>query len=159
MSENSLNLIGFLQVLVVAVFSFLYSSGGISGKWKRRFVAPAVLTVAIVGFSIWQGTFSWIYLISFPLIIGALTLPYGAETTQEKIIKRALYALALATAVLPIAIGSHQWLLYWLHCFMILIVVIVLGVMNPLLARFEETLIGVFVALIPIFMIGKKKEK
>lgn len=159
MSENTLSLIAFIKVIVVAGFAFLYSSGGINGKWKRRFLGPTLLTIAVVGLALWQGTFSWYYLISFPLLVGALTLPYGGDSTHEKVIKRAVYALALCVAVLPIAFVSEQWILYWLHCFMTIIVIIVLGVLNPVIARFEETLIGVFIVLLPIFMIGKKEKK
>jgi len=57
MSENLLQLISGLKLLLVAGFAMLYGMGGISGKWKRRFIAPVVYVAGICGFSLWTG--SW----------------------------------------------------------------------------------------------------
>jgi len=58
MSENLLQLISGLKILLVGAFAMLYGMGGISGKWKRRFIAPVVYVTGICGFSLWTGSFS-----------------------------------------------------------------------------------------------------
>ena len=40
MTEMQLQIIASLKLLLVAGFATLYGLGGMSGKWKRRFIAP-----------------------------------------------------------------------------------------------------------------------
>lgn len=50
MSESTLQWMQICKLLALACFAGLYGFGGIHGKWKRRFLAPALLALAIVGF-------------------------------------------------------------------------------------------------------------
>ena len=154
MDENTLQLMGILRLIWAVGYAWLYASGGISGKWKRRYVGSAFLTLGIVGFSIWLNTFSWWYLLFFFLVLGATSLGYGANETGKKIFKRGYCGLAYAVASLPIAIVNGAWVLLALHTFICLTVSITLGVNNPTSARSEETLVGFMIGLLPMFMIG-----
>lgn len=151
MSETTLQAIESLKVFWVAIFSLAYGCGGITGKWKRRFLGSALATAGICGFSAWQGAFSWWFLLYFPLLAGALSLGYGATSPGEKIKKRAIYGFACAISSLPIAIITGSWIMFGFHIFLCCLVSVVLGVNNPVSARAEETLIGAMVVFLPLF--------
>jgi len=154
MSENLLQLISGLKILLVGAFAMLYGMGGISGKWKRRFIAPVVYVTGICGFSLWTGSFSVWYLLCAPLFFGALSLGYGASTTVEKIKKRSICGLAYAFATLPIFAVQQAWTLWALHILICVSTSVVAGVWNQTSsARAEETMIGAAIVLIPIFTI------
>lgn len=154
MSEYILQLIAFLKIISVAGFSYLYGLGGIYGKWKRRYVAPLILTVTISLFALWVGRFTWWILTYYPLLVAALHLGYGGNTLWEKIKKRSIYGFAVSVAAFPLAIIGNAWLLYVLHIFLNVTISIVLGAFNPCKdARSEETLIGVTISTLPLFMI------
>ena len=156
MNENTIQILAGLKILLLAVFAYLYGRGGISHNVIRRWIGTAILTAGIVGFSLWQGTFHWLYLAYYPLLSGSLTLPYGASTTWGKILKRFLYGAACATAALPLVFGSpldNPWLPFGWHVALCLQASIILGVWNPFQARDEETLIATFSTIIPLFII------
>jgi len=152
MSENMLSFIAYLKLITVACYALLYSSGGIKEKWKRRLLGSGLLTAAIAGFSLWTQTFSWHYLWVFPLLYGATSIGYGADEVKEKVFKRSYCGLAYATASLPIAIVNGAWVLLALHIVLCLGISITLGVLNPVHARYEETLLGTTISLLPLFM-------
>ena len=101
MSENTLQLIAGLKLLLVAGFAMLYGMGGISGKWKRRFIAPVLLGIGTWGLTTWTQSFSLWLLLSVFFLFGALSIGYGASATSDKIRKRAIAGLAAAFAMLP----------------------------------------------------------
>ena len=79
-SENTLNLIAFTKILWISAFSLLYSSGGISGKWKRRWLGSAWMMIGILIVALFVNhTFQWRMLLYFPLMVGALSLGYGVR--------------------------------------------------------------------------------
>jgi len=153
MSENFLQLLTIVKVVICLVYAWLYASGGIAGKWKRRFIAPGILVGAICLFSVLNGTFNWWYLTTLPALIGALTLPYGADETKEKIVKRFICALALIVAPISLFIINGAWAGLAIHAGLCLCSHIILGVINPFNARIEETLIALFTSIIPIMVI------
>ena len=151
MSENVLQIISSLKLLTVALFATLYGFGGISGKWKRRFIAPIIFVGGLVGFSLWTGTFSYWYLTPLPLLISALSMGYGGNTLKEKLIKRSRYGLACAIASLPIFVVNQAWTLLLLHILVCVSTSVIAGVWNQTSsARTEETLIGATLVLIPL---------
>jgi hypothetical protein len=153
MNEITLQYIYFSRIIVVALFALLYGLGGMNGKWKRRFLAPAILTLAICGYSLLMGTFSLV-LISFgPLLSAALCLGYGADSFGVKLKKRAIYGIATSIAAIPIAIVTGQWLLFLIHVALNIVGSIMLGTQNPIPARGEETMIGFYIGFIPIMMV------
>lgn len=154
MSELTLQIISGLKILLVAVFAFFYSWGGLSGKWKRRFIAPAVYTAGICGLSVWQGTFNYWYILCAFLLMGALSIGYGGDDLKTKIVKRSRYGLACSVGALPLFILSAAWTLLGLHVLTCVLFSVVCGVWNQTSsARAEETLIGASLVLIPTFIV------
>ena len=154
MTESTLQLISSLKLLLVVGFATLYGLGGMSGKWKRRFIAPVLYVAGICGFSLWTGSFSYWFLLCAPLLFGSLSLGYGASTTVEKIKKRAICGAANACATLPIFAVTGAWTLFPVHLLVCVLVSVVAGTWNQTSsARAEETLIGASYSLIPLFII------
>ena len=154
MTENTLQLIAGLKLLLVAGFAMLYGMGGISGKWKRRFIAPVLLGIGTWGLTTWTQSYSLWYLLSVPLLFGALSLGYGASVTSEKIKKRSIAGLAAAFAMMPYFLVTGAWTLWALHIGVCIGVSVVAGVWNQTSsARTEETLIGAAYVLIPMLTI------
>ena len=150
MSEYSLQFIVFGKFILLSVYALLYGLGGISNKWIRRFVAPIVL---MAGMFFLSSEFSLWYLLYTPLLIGALTLPYGADTTGTKVIKRLIVGLALASAPLSIFIVHQSWIMLGVHLALCLTAHIVFGVFNPVNPRMEESLIAFLSAVIPVSVV------
>lgn len=150
MTESTLQLIASLKLLLVLGFATLYGLGGMSGKWKRRFLAPIVWGIGITGLTLWTNSFHWAYLLCVPLLFGALSLGYGASSTSEKIKKRAIAGAAAACCFIPLFVVTGAYTLLFLHIGVCVATSIVAGVWNQTSsARTEETLIGAMYALIP----------
>lgn len=117
----------------------LYSWGGFSGKWKRRFVGSAILSGGFIGLCLWRGLWNPWLLTSFPAIVTAFCLPYGAESTFPKIIKRTSVVLAVLLSGLAFCLinGGNAWWVMIPH-FGIGLWAVYLAVKNPLFARAEE---------------------
>lgn len=100
MKKEQKQLICFLlRMLVLLVFASLYAIGGSEDfwggeKWIRRFLAPAVLC----GFGLVVSK-DWLYLLSYFVTFGALTLPYGADDTWTKVLLRLMCGLAVSAAI------------------------------------------------------------
>ena len=154
MSEITLQWIAILKVLLVAGFAGLYGFGGVSGKWKRRFIAPVLLGLGIWGLTSWTNTFNVWFLSCVPLLFGALSLGYGASTTIEKIKKRAIAGAAAACCFIPIFWVLGAWSLLFLHIGVCVATSVVAGTWNQTSsARTEESLIGAAYVLIPLLTI------
>lgn len=153
MSEITLQWISFLKVLTMALFACLYGFGGISGKWKRRFLAPFVYVITACLLSYWQGNFHWAYLGYYPLMVGALSMGYGGNNLKEKLVRRGLFGLTLGVSPIIFVIYSKLWLLFGLNVFICILVSVLMGVLNPSKnARSEETIIGGASTLLPMFL-------
>jgi len=154
MSEATLQLIASLKVLLVAGFATLYGLGGMSGKWKRRFIAPVLLGIGIAGFTLWTNTFNAWSLLCVPLLFGALSIGYGASTTAEKIKKRAIAGASAAFCFVPVFWVTGAWSLLFLHILVCTATSVVAGTWNQTSsARTEETLIGASYVMIPLLTI------
>lgn len=154
MGEETLQFMAFVKLLVVACFAYLYGLGGISRKWQRRYVAPALLTASMYGFAAWIDTVHWVYALYGILLCISLHIGYGAEVLHEKIIKRSRYGAALACSALPVAIFNQEYPMWALHFTLCILFSVLLGVWNITKnPRYEETLIGAITCLVPLFMI------
>ena len=154
MNETTLEWIQFLKLILLACYSVLYGFGGMSGKWKRRFVAPFVVTVGLCGLSLWSGTFSWWFVGWFPLLSVALHLGYGSSDFWTKVKKRAYCGLALGCAAIPIAMGTGSWALFGIHVFVCVLISVSFGVFNiTSSARTEETFLAAMTCALPLAMI------
>lgn len=152
MNEVSLQMLSLGKSLWIVVGAFLYALGGMKGKYKRRVLMPLWLGTGVVISSLIEGYFSgWLFLYP-PLLFGALSMGYGADKTKDKIARRAIYGFLVALASVPVAYVTGNWLLFGLHIFLCTLVSIALGVWNPTSAREEETLIGIYSGLLPLFM-------
>ena len=154
MDEITLQWIQLLKILAIGVFAGLYGFGGVSGKWKRRIIAPVTFIAGIIGFSLWTGSFKLSLLYSLWLLFVTLTIGYGASGTKEKIIKRSRAGLANAVASLSIFWATGSWTLFLWHIVACVGISVVTGVWNETSsARAEETLIGASIVTIPYFVI------
>ena len=154
MSEVTLQWIQLVKLVLLAIFATLYGFGGVSGKWKRRFIAPVIYVSGICGISLWTGSFHWSYCLCAFFFFASLSIGYCATFLRDKIIKRSRYGLACAIATLPIFVVNAAWTLLFLHILICVSTSVVAGVWNQTSsARAEETLIGSSIILIPLFVI------
>ena len=154
MDENLLQIIAVCKLIWVSCFAALYGFGGISGKWKRRYVGPAWIGLGIWGFSMWTNSWNLVYLTYIPLLGLSLSLGYGASDFKDKLFKRSIYGLALGCAPIGIVIISHTWGLFAFHVSSCVIASVAFGVFNiSKTARSEETLIATYCCLLPLYMI------
>jgi hypothetical protein len=155
MSENLLSLIASLKIIWLAGFTLFYSSGGISGKWKRRIIGSGFLTLGVCGFSLWLNSFSFWFLLYWPLLFGGLSCGYGADLLKDKLLRRLRYGFCVGVAALPIALVSKMYMLFAFHIGLCMVASVLLGVWNPTAnARDEETLIAALSGIVPLFLIG-----
>ena len=154
MSETTLQWLIIPKVVLIGIFAFLYSYGGMVHKGFRRYLAPLCLLAGIIFCGAFAGTFKWASLLSVPLLIGALHLGYGGESLWVKIFKRFYCGLAVAVAFLPLAFSSGLWGLYFLHIAVCVSFSVILGAFNIARnAREEESLIGLGYIAIPMFIV------
>jgi len=154
MNEVALQWVQITKILAIGVFAGLYAFGGVSGKWKRRIIAPATFIAGIIGISLWTQSFQSSLLYSVWLLFVTLTIGYGASDTKTKIIKRSRAGLANALASLSIFWVTGAWTLLGLHIVVCVCTSIVAGVWNQTSsARAEETLVGASIVTIPYFVI------
>jgi len=152
--EYKLQFISSGKVAWLSVLSLCYGLGGIKQKWIRRFLGALWIAIGIFLFAKIQGYFKWWVMFYPALFCAALHLGYGAEETLGKIKRRALYGFAFGISAIPLVINSHLWVLFAFHCVVALSASVVLGVFNPTRsARDEETLVAVFLTIIPMFLI------
>ena len=155
MSEITIQWISFAQLICSCIYATLYGFGGVMLRQQLRRIGGSLFFVAsIITFSLIKGNFSFWYLLSLPLIYGAVSIGYGADTTPIKIFKRAYCGLAYACASIPIFAVSGNWDLLALHTVFCLLTSIILGARNPFdNARAEETSIGFVIAFLPLMSI------
>lgn len=134
-----------VAMLVLTVGCTLYTMGGYSGKWKRRFVGSFVLSAGFNGLSAWNGLWSPWLLTAFPALIATFCLPYGADSLFPKIIKRSLVVAAVLGSGIAFCLvhGGNAWFVMIPHAGVGLWSVY-LGVKNPIQARAEEGFVCLF---------------
>lgn len=119
--------------------SFLYSLGGRSGKWKRRFIAPFILTLTVCILMLWRGMWDWRLPFLYPILAIGFSLGYGSEIILTKILKRSIYAIAIVMTgvLLCLVIDNRAWSIFIPHVG-VAAWSIYLGVINPIEAAAEE---------------------
>jgi hypothetical protein len=166
MGEVGLQWLNGLKLALCLGFGMLYGFGGMRGKWKRRYVGPCVYFAGLTVFSLYQGTWNYLYVLYLAALIGTLTMGYGESSGLRKFYLRKFnsdgFAIALTRltvglsaglAAAPLAIINGQYALWILHIAFCASISSVLGTINPIEAREEETIIGVVYTLLPIFMV------
>ena len=155
MNETTLQWIQFSKLILLALVAGCYAFGGISGKWKRRYLGSFILVLGFITYTLLAGNFSWWILLCYPLFLGAFSLGYGGtDIFWKKVFKRGYCGAAIALASLPLALVVGGMGMWWGQLVLMTGMMIWLGVFNPTpSARNEETLIGTFAGLLPLFMI------
>ena len=125
--------------LMLVASSFLYSRGGRSDKWYRRWIGSCLLALTVNIVCLLRGLWSPYLLIVWPCLSIGFHLGYGSEIMGIKILKRTVYALAVLTSglVCMLTIDGNAWMILIPH-----IATgawsIWLGVKNPIEASAEE---------------------
>ena len=138
------------KLVVLAIVSFLYGIGGSNyGELKklrfipeclckhpktiRRYIASFVLAVSVYVSAAVVGRFSWWMLLYYPLLVGAWSLPYGADKLSKKIVYRSIYGTATAIAGVAIVLNTAEprWALFCLQVWFAVLGNVILGAFNP----------------------------
>lgn len=133
------------------IANILYMWGGTTmswggQKWLRRFLGSFVLAAAASVIA-WQlSAWKWQYLLMYPCLAAGFSLGYGADTTKEKIFRRAMFAAGVWTACIVGAwcIGFSSSALLVLKVSLVVgMSSVALGVWNPFTnAPLEQFLIS-----------------
>ena len=142
MSETLIGTYASISLVSLAIGSWLYMLGGRKDKWLRRFIGSLVITGTAMIMSLLMGKFSPWLLISYPIVMGGMTLGYGANEPFQKVLKRGLFALGVISGgfVYCLVFGGNAWWILIPHVG-VAAWSIYLGVKNPLHAAAEETFI------------------
>jgi len=160
--EIKRGIIATLKVLFITFIALIYWLAGrgvkIFGvKLYRRWLIPIVLVCGTIGFSIYQGSFSWYYLLSMPAYMLVYHIGYGASSILRrlfgKIGQRAIIGFLRGACSLAFAWINEAW---WLYGFQIALSIsgqVILGAINPIEAVEEENNICVFDTILVPFML------
>lgn len=159
MKTEQWQLIEILEVvLVCVVFSSLWAIAGSADfwggqKWLRRFLAPSTFTL----WAFFRSGRDWRYFIQMPLMMGSLTLPYGADTLGMKWLLRSICGLAYGVSFSLTNMLNKRFLVSGFQVFLAISISIVAGVYNPFAnAMREQFIIGFMSILIPAMTAIKK---
>jgi hypothetical protein len=149
--------------IVALIANIFYMLGGTTNfsKVLRRYIGTFLLALITNITAIILSVWSWQFILIYPCLIGAFSLPYGADTTGEKILKRVIFALGTNISILcgiwALGFPMMGWIVLSLGVFIGLSSV-VLGVWNPFnSATAEQFLISQILTLfIPFIPFIKK---
>ena len=138
--------IGSFSGLVIS--SLFYGLCGRSGKWKRRFVASAIMAATVNIASAVMGLWRWEFMLTYPILAASYSLGYDGGGANEtvlwiRIAKRTLCAAVITSAGLIFCwkLGGNAWEIYSLQV-ILGVCTIFIGVSNPVAAASEEVLIS-----------------
>lgn len=143
--------------VVCIIFGALWAVGG-SGefwggqKWLRRFLGPGLLCL----WAFLRSGMDWRYLIQMPLMMGASTLPYGADDLGTKWLLRGLFGVANGVGANVANLLHKRWLISGFSFVLIIATSIAFGVYNPVDAVTEQFIIGFMVALFTTVSLRRK---
>lgn len=137
-----------ISMLGVTIGSVLYGFGGLQKKWVRRWLGSFIIACCVNGICLWRGIWSPLYLLVYPFLGAAWTLPYGADSLFPKIIKRTLFALASCACglIFCFVLGGNAWFVLIPHVGIGLWSVY-LGVKNPIESAAEQFFICVLLTM------------
>jgi hypothetical protein len=141
--------VGNLACLILACL--FYMLGGRSGKWRRRFVAPIFIAVALNVSSLLLSKYSFYLLLAYPLSMAMFILGYGGDDKIARIIKRILVAiLSVFIGVLLCILFQSGWWLLAIN-FLVAIGSVMFAIKNPIAAASEEVLVCALLNLVMMF--------
>lgn len=129
--------------LGLVIASMLYSLGGRSGKWKRRFIASAILTAVVNVISALHSIWTPWMLCLYPILTIGFSLGYGGtDDLALKIFKRSYCAsfIVLAGVLMAYLLGGNAWWVLIAHAGVAGFSVF-LGTKNMLPAAVEEFMV------------------
>lgn len=139
-----------ISVLGLASSSILYALGGLAGagKFYRRFLGSFILACAVNAVCLMRGIWSPWFLLVYPFTCIAWSLPYGADNTLTKVIKRSVFALASCACglIFCIKFGGNAWWVLIPHCG-VGAWSIFMGVKNPIESTAEQGAICIMLSL------------
>jgi hypothetical protein len=150
MNERKQLLLILESAAVAVVFASLWAIGGSEDffggqKWIRRYLGTGL-------FGIWaflRSGFNWRHVIQMGLMMGASTIPYGADYLWEKWLWRSVAGSGCGLATASANLLSKKWLLSGFHFFLCIASSIVFGVYNPFGAMWEQFFLGFVYIFIP----------
>lgn len=145
--------------VVCIVFAALWAVGGSDEfwdgqKWIRRFLGTGLLCL----WAFLRSGFDWRYLIQMPLMMGASTLPYGANDTLTKWLLRGLFGVANGVAANTANLIHKRWLISGFSFVLIIASSIAFGVYNPFDAMTEQFVIGFMIAFFVVISVVPKSK-
>ena len=157
-AEYKIQIRALFKLFWVVGFALLYAWGGIDNKVLRRFIAPAWL-----GIGMWAFSGDWRVWLQIPLLIAGLHLGYGADTLWHKIARRMVYGLAVAVTPVSHLLDKNinrrsACIMLMLNLLICVTVIVILGVLNPVPARYEETIIGFVIGFLSMFIPNDKEQ-
>ena len=156
MSEYAQQIMFSSQIVWLAIFSWFYGRGGISGKWIRRFIGTAWMTLGIVVFSLWQETFHWVYLTFYPLAISGCIIGYGKGDLGVRMLRRLGQGLAFGLSPIALVIYNHAWGAGAFNVGLCVTTCLVVGGLNVFgNARKNETVISTLCFSLVLFLVSK----
>lgn len=156
MTETLQQLIFSLQIVWLAAFTWFYGRGGIHDSWIRRYLGTAWMTLGVVVFSLWQGTFHWAYLSFYPIAIAGCVIGYGKGTLGVRLGRRALQGLVFGLSPSAMAIYQHAWGAWAFNIGLAIASCVVIGGLNVFAnARKNETLIATLSFALVLFLVSK----
>lgn len=128
----------------LVIFVLFYVEGGRNEKALRRYLGSSLFLFICTLISVLSGSFSYWQLLSWPALMAALTMGYGANKTAAKLRKRALYGLAVGGASAPYLLAMGQWEIFLFQVVLAVAASVFYGVKNPMSAVGEEAQISLF---------------
>ena len=133
-----------LAMLGLTAACFMYSWGGRSGKWKRRFIGSFILAATVNGLCAWRGVWNPWIMATFPLLVFGFSMGYGDKGIggYYKFIRRFIYAacVLLSGVLMASVLGGNAWFVLIPHVG-VGIWSVYLGAKNPIEAAAEEVFI------------------
>lgn len=147
-------------MLVCVFFAACWAIGG-SGdfwdgqKWIRRFLGPGILCL----WAFWRSGWDWRFLVQMPFMMGASTLPYGADDLGTKWLLRGGFGIANGAAANIVNWWGGSWLVGCFSFVLITATSIAFGVYNPVPAMWEQFVIGFVIALFVVISASVRHRK
>ena len=142
--QGMIPLISFGFVLLACYCYMLAGRGDAAkyhiGKWLRRYISPAFITLGAVIPAILIGNFKWYLFLIYPLFVLQFISGYGSLSFWTRIQRRAIIVLLNMIPLLLLAFAYHNfWLMPLAIPFASLS--IYLGIKNPFSPAIEEFLV------------------
>lgn len=147
----------FFRFSAAVAFAMLYSIGGREGVSLalRRYVGGALLVSSVIVIAVLSKTFNWWMIPIAFVLIGALTMGYGADDEDffEKVLRRSIFGIVIGSYGLLMGITTGHYSMGAAQMLCAITASVFFGVLNPVTAVREEALIAFFSVILVLFMV------